>query len=191
LCTAPHHGRYARLALPEGVNRDDPVSGSAGARAGGRRRRRFSLPVFLGRCSFSSSWSSTSVSREPLLLSSLSLPARIMPLAASSSVPGARSSASCSRRRAACMPQRRVAEALTPSHARVLACPRPIVEQEVVPHHHRRAHQTSSGPKLPASSPSHAEVRTLSTHRCLPLDVYQLPRLASASCHRMKYEIIN
>jgi hypothetical protein len=64
-----------------------------GARAGGRRRCRFSLPVFLGRCSFSSPWSSMSVSRESLLLSSLSLPARIMSLAASSSVPGARSSA--------------------------------------------------------------------------------------------------
>jgi hypothetical protein len=50
---------------------------------------------------------------------------------------------------------------------------------------------TSSGPKLPASSPSHAEVRTSSTCCRLPLDVYQLPRLASASCHHMKSEIIN
>jgi hypothetical protein len=50
---------------------------------------------------------------------------------------------------------------------------------------------TSSGPKLPTSSPSHAEVRTLSTRRRLPLNVYQLPRLAFASCLRMKSEIIN
>jgi hypothetical protein len=45
--------------------------------------------VFLDQCSFSSPWSSMSVSREPLLLSSLSLPASTMSLVVSSPAPSA------------------------------------------------------------------------------------------------------